>query len=134
MELVLRKDMDKLIGDTRNVKQGLEVLERDHASWARDQEHKDLMKMFEGVKGLEFDVSVMMGDYVSLGQTKRNDVISGDLHQAYKHLNILFEDLKKVRDEMDKSYEVHNELAQLEIDWARFRKTVLHIQEDLEGK
>ena len=90
MELVLKKDIDTLIGDAKNVKQGLEALEQDHAAWARDQEHKDLMNIFEGVKGLEFDVSVMMGDCFSLSQAKRNNGIRGDLHQAYKNLNILF--------------------------------------------
>ena len=132
MELVLKKDIDTLIGDAKNVKQGLEALEQDHAVWARDQEHEDLMNILEGVKGLEFDVSIMMADCFSLSQAKRNNGIRGDFHQAYKNLNILFEDLKKAREEMDKSYVVHRELEQLEIDWARFRKTVTHIQEDLE--
>ena len=66
-----------------------------------------------------------------LNQMKRNDEIRGDLNQAFKCLNILFEDLKTVRNEIDQSYVSQGELKQLEIDWARFRKTVQQIQEAL---
>jgi len=90
MELVLKKDMEKLFGDAERVKQGLKVLEKDHAAWTIDREREDVVDIFEGIKGLEFDVSVMMGDCFSLSQAKRNNGIRGDLHQAYKNLNILF--------------------------------------------
>lgn len=132
MELVLKKDMGKLIGDTENVKQGLERLEKDHAVWTRDREREDLVDILEGVKELEFDVSTLMGDCVSLGQVKRNNGIKGDVHQAFKGLNLLFEDLKTVRKEIDQSYASQGKLKQLEIDWARFRKTVEEIQDDLQ--
>ena len=132
MELVLKRDMEKLFGDTEKAKQGLEILERDHAAWIRDQEPKDLVDILEGVKKLEPDVSLVMSDCFSLSQVKRNNGIRGDLHQAFKNLNILFEDLKMVREDLDKSYVNHRELEQLEIDWARFRQTVVQIQEDLQ--
>lgn len=89
-------------------------------------------KALEGIKSLEFDVSVLMGDCVSLNQMKRNNGIEGDLHQAFKGLNVLFEDLKTVRKEIDQSYTTQGELEQLKIEWARFRKTVEEIQEDLQ--
>jgi len=132
MELVLKRDMEKLFGDTEKVKQGLEVLEKDHAAWTRDREREDLVDILEGIKGLEFDVSTLMGDCVSLSQTKQNDGIKGDLHLAFKGLNILFEDFKIVRKEIDQSYASQGKLEQLEIGWARFRKTVEQIQEDLQ--
>jgi len=132
MELVLKKDMEKLFGHTDKVKQGLAVLENDHAAWTGDREREDLMDILEGVKGLEFDVSTLMGDCVSLGQVKQNNGIKGDVHQAFKGLNLLFEDLKTVRKEIDQSYASQGKLEQLEIDWARFRKTVEQIQEDLQ--
>ena len=132
MVLVLERDMEKLFGDTKKVKQGLEVLERDHVAWTRDREREDLMDILEGVKGLESDVSILMGDCVSLGQVKQNNGIKGDVQQAFKGLNLLFEDLKTVRKEIDQSYASQGKLEQLEIDWARFRKTVEQIQEDLQ--
>ncbi len=54
MELVLKKDMEKLFGHTDKVKQGLEVLEKDHVAWTRDREREDLVDILEGIKGLEF--------------------------------------------------------------------------------
>ncbi|MCG6880794.1 MAG: hypothetical protein LJE96_16820 [Deltaproteobacteria bacterium] len=132
MEFVLEKDVRRLIDDTGKVKQGLDLLEKDHAAWIRDRERKDLLDILGGVKKLESDVSLVMSDCFSLSQVKRNNGIRGDLHQAFKNLNILFEDLKMVREDLDKSSVDHRELEQLEIDWARFRKTVAQIQEDLE--
>jgi hypothetical protein len=46
--------MENLFGHTKKVKQGLEVLEKDHAAWARDREREDLVDILEGIKGLEF--------------------------------------------------------------------------------
>ena len=132
MEFVLEKDVRRLIDDTGKVKQGLDLLEKDHAAWFRDRERKDLVDILGGVKKLESDVSLVMSDCFSLSQVKRNNGIRGDLHQAFKNLNILFEDLKMAREDLDKSYVDHRELEKLEIDWARFRKTVTQIQEDLE--
>jgi len=132
MELVLKRDMENLFGDTKKVKQGLEVLEKDHVAWTRDRERKDLVDILEGIQGLESDVSTLMGDCVSLDQVRRNNGIKGDVHQAFKGLNLLFEDLKTVRKEIDQSYASQEKLEQLEIDWARFRKTVEQIREDLQ--
>ncbi len=132
MEFVLEKDVRRLIDDTGKVKQGLDLLEKDHAAWFRDRERKDLVDILGGVKKLESDVSLVMSHCFSLSQVKRNNGIRGDLHQAFKNLNILFEDLKMAREDLDKSYVDHRELEKLEIDWARFRKTVTQIQEDLE--
>jgi hypothetical protein len=132
MEFVLEKDVSRLIDDTGRVKQGLDLLEKDHAAWVKDREYEDLVDILGGVKKLESDVSLVMSDCFSLSQVKRNNGIKGDFHQAFKNLNILFEDLKMVREDLDKSYVDHSELEQLEIDWARFRKTVAQIQEDLE--
>ncbi len=132
MELVLRRDMEKLFGDTEKVRQGLEILEKDHTAWNRARERKDLVQILEGVKGLEFDVSTLMGDCVSLHHTQRDSGVKGDFNQAFNGLNTLFEDLKTARQEMDQSYVTKGELTQLEIDWARFRKTVEQIQENLQ--
>jgi hypothetical protein len=132
MEFVLEKDVSRLIDDTGRVKQGLDLLEKDHAAWVKDREYEDLVDILGGVKKLESDVSLVMSDCFSLSQVKRNNGIKGDFHQAFKNLNILFEDLKMVREDFDKAYVDYSELKQLEIDWARFRKTVAQIQEDLE--
>ena len=132
MELVLKKDMEKLFGDTEKVKQGLEELEKDHAVWTIDREREDVADILEGIKGLEFDVNTLMSDCVSLNKMKRKNGIRSDLRQAFKGLDNLFEDLKTVRKEMDQSYVTQGELDQLEIDWARLRKTAEQIREYLQ--
>jgi hypothetical protein len=132
MELVLKRDMEKLIDDTKKVKKGLESLEMEHAAWATDREREELGDILEGVRCLELDVSILMGNCVSLNQMNRNNGVKGDFHLAFKDLNILFEDLKAARKEIDQSYLSQGELEHLEIDWARFSKTVEQIHEDLQ--
>ena len=134
MEFVLERDVERLVDDTGKVKQGLDLLEKDHAAWIRGREYEDLDDILGGVKRLESDVSLVMSDCFSLSKAKRDNGIRGDLHKAFKNLNILFEDLKMVREGLDKSYVENHELERLEIDWARFRKTVAQIREDLEKK
>ena len=131
MELVLKMNTEKLFSDTQKVKHCLEVLEKDHAAWARSREAKDLAGILEGIKNLEFDVSFLISNCVSMNQMNPNNRIEGDLHQAFKGLNTLFEDLKIVRKKFNQSYTTQEELEHLEIDWARFKKTVEQIQEDL---
>ena len=104
MEFNFRNDMEKLFGDTQKVKEGLDALRKDQATWAVSREHEDLVRIFEGLKSLEFDVSVLMSDCSSLDQVRRNDVIMGDLNQAFKGLDIIYRDLKTVRREIDESF------------------------------
>jgi hypothetical protein len=131
MELVLRRDMEKLFGDTAKVEQELEVLEKDHCAWNRPSEQKDLQEIFTEVKRLEFDISNLMCDCVSLKPMKQDLEVTNDLNQAFSGLNLLFEDLKTAQKDLDTSYVSKDELTQLEIDWARFQKTVRTIQENL---
>lgn len=131
MDTVWEKDLKQLSSDTSALEHGLEVLEEDHTNWNRDGERKDLMKLLEGAQGLESDVSTLMGDCFRLAQIDSNNGIKNDLRNAFKGLDILFEDLKTLRSELNKSYVKSDELTQLEVDWARFRKTLGQIQEDL---
>ncbi len=132
MEPVLKRDVEKLLNDTQRVEQGLEVLENDHAVWAGDREREDVVDILEGVKGLEYDVSTLMGDCVSSSNVNQGNVMMGDFNQAFKGLNILFEDFKTVRKEIDQSYTNQARLEQVEIDWSRFRKTVEQIRKGVQ--
>ncbi len=132
MEPVLKRDVERLLNDTERVEQGLEVLEKDHAVWAGDREREDVLGILEGVKGLEYDVSTLMGDCVSSTKVRQRNVIMGDFNQAFKGLNVLFEDFKTVRKQIDQSYTSQRRLEQTEIDWSRFRKTVEQIQKDIQ--
>ncbi len=131
MEVVLKTDIGRLFDDAKKVKQDLEILKRDHDAWDRNREHEDLMSILEGIKGLESDVSTMMSHCLSKIQAEPKNGIEDELHQAFRGLNTLFEDLKRVRGELDGSYVRNSELARLEIDWGRFRKTIGQIQENL---
>jgi len=133
MDLTLKRDIRKLMVDTEDVKRALDMLEQDHATWARKREEKDLKKIIERVKGLEFDVSTMMSDCSSLPHQEESKGINEDLHQAFRRLNALFEDIKEVRSELNGSYIHAGELWQLEIDWGRFRKTIREIQKHLQA-
>ena len=134
MEFDFRNDMEKLFGDTQKVKEGLDALRKDQATWTVSREHEDLVRIFEGLKSLEYDVSVLMSDCSSLDQVRRNDMIMGDFNQAFRGLDIIYRDLKTVRREIDESFTTEKKIEMLEIDWAKFNKTVERIQKDLQQR
>lgn len=134
MDLIIERDIEKLIADTANVKQTLIMLERDQSVWARNREEKDLAKLIERVRQLEVDVSLMMSDCLSLtGYEEEEGVIDG-IHHAFACLDSLFQDIKKVRLDLNVVYIRPDEIKQLEIDWGRFKKIVGQIQKHLEDE
>jgi hypothetical protein len=112
------------------------MLEQDHDDWARERQQNDLTRLIKRVSLLESDVSIMQSDCMSMGLRYKEDgtsqVVDG-LHRAFATLNILFNDLKQVRKDLNDSYIHSEELKQLEVDWDRLRKTVGQIQKHLQG-
>jgi len=131
MDPVLRQHIHKLIADSEDVKSVLELLENDHAIWARNREEKDLEKFSHRVKQLENDISLIMSDCFSFSQQKENRAPIEDFHLAFARVNDLFQDLKKVRLDFHEACIYPGELEQLEIDWGRFRKTIDQILKHL---
>ncbi|MEJ2589359.1 MAG: hypothetical protein P8165_17620 [Deltaproteobacteria bacterium] len=131
MDPVWERDLKQVFGDTKALEHGFEVLEEDHAKWNSDGEQKDLMNILERAQRLESDVTILMSDCFRLAQKKSNNGIKNDLRNAFRGLDVLFEDLKTLRTDLDQSYAKSDALTQLEIDWARFRKTLRQIQRDL---
>ena len=132
MDLILKRDIRKLMADTEGTKFALERLEKDHAIWARNSEEKDIEQFINRVKLLESDVSILMSDCFCLSSEYEGRDIE-DFHQAYVYMNALFEDLKKARKDLNRTYVSPEELRQLEIDWGRFRKTIREIQKHLQA-
>jgi hypothetical protein len=133
MDFDLNQDIRKLMADTEKFKQTLDKLEQDQAVWARKREEKDLKKIIKCVNRLESDVSTMRSDCACLTNQEESKVVEVDFHHAFRGVNSLFEDLKEVSAELAGSYINRGDLDQLEIDWARFRKTVRQIQKHLQG-
>jgi len=133
MDFDFNRDIQKLMADTEKFKRTLEKLEQDQAAWARNREEKDLKKIIKCVKRLESDVSRMRSDCACLTNQEESKVVEVDLHHAFRGVNALFEDLKEVSAELAGSYINRGDLDQVEIDWARFRKTVGQIQKHLQG-
>jgi hypothetical protein len=135
MDLMVRRDIQQLGHDAQKVQRRLEILEHDHEVWARERQHYDLMRLIKHVKWLESDVCMMQADCMCMGIRYREDgtqLIFDSLHRAFATLNVLFEDLKQVRLQLNESYIHPTELKQLEIDWGRFKKTIKEIQGYLE--
>jgi hypothetical protein len=131
MGIALKKDMEKIFSDTEQVKQRIEELEKEDFEWNRYNDHDDLLKIMEKIKELEVDVSLLMSDCANNNNWNIKNDMMGDLNQAFKGLNTLFQDFKMVRERIDHYYSMQGELQRLEIDWARFRKTVKKVQSDL---
>jgi hypothetical protein len=134
MDLVIRRDIRQLVDDAQEVRRGLDMLEHDHEAWAREREENDLVQVLEHLKRLESDVSMMQADCISMGHRYRENgtrQLLESLHRAFLTLDTLFNDLKKVRTEINESYIRSTDLNQFEIDWARFRKTIDQIEKHL---
>jgi len=127
MDVVFQKDIRKIFGDMQDIKESLDALRKDHAAWAISKEHDDLMCIYQGLKSLESDVSVLMSDCSSL-----DPVTMGDINQAFRSLDIIYTDLKTVRKEIDESFTTEKKIEAVEIDWAKFNKNVERIQNDLQ--
>ncbi len=127
MYLTVRRDIRHMVLEIQKVQRGLDMLEKDHEAWARQCQQEDLKQLTGFLKRLESDVSIIQSDCMSLSLKYQEDgtwTILDSLHRAFATLKDLFNDLKKVRRELDESY-IHPEgLRQLEIDWGRFRKVI----------
>ena len=131
MNLVIRGDMRHLVTDARKVRRELDMLEQDQKTWAREREENDLANAIDHLKELEFDVSMMQANCVSMGFPQREDGawrILDSVHRAFATLDILFNDLKKMRTELKEAFIHSADVKQLEIDWGRFSKAVRQIE------
>jgi len=129
----LKEDIYKLLSDTKKTKQGLNTLKQDCALWARDYERNDLTDLLNNLKRLEYDVVKFESDWNLMTSPrpgkKHNSQVFHSFHLVFVNLDMLFNDLKKIRNEMTENYIHSNSLRQLEIDWRRFFKTIEQIQE-----
>ncbi len=132
-EPTTKEDIKKLKGDNHRLALRLRELEQDHAAWALKREERDIQELMNLLQQLEMDVNVMAGNCFSLQNRKDGDGFGQVLHNAYVHLNILFEDVKKARIDLEKAYIQPQELRQMEIDWGKLRKTVGTIAQHLGG-
>ena len=131
MYLMIRQDIRQLVHDAQKVQRALEKLEQDHEVWAREREQYDLMQLIKYVNRLESDVCMMQSDCMSMCLSYQEDgswLVLDSLHRVYATLNILFDDLEKVRTELKEAYIYSHDLKQLEIDWGRCRKSVNQIR------
>ena len=135
MDLVIRRDIRQFVHDAQEVQRGLDMLEQDHDDWARERQQYDLTRLIKRVNRLESDVSMMQSDCMSMGLRYQEDgtwQVVDSLHRAFAILNILFNDLKQVKTDLNDSYIHPAELKQLEIDWDRLKKTIGQIQKHLQ--
>ena len=135
MDIVIRQDIRQLVHDAQEVQRGLDMLEQDHDDWARERQQYDLTQLTKRVNRLESDVSMMQSDCMSMRRRYQEDgtwQVVDSLHRTFATLDTLFNDLKQVRTDLNDSYIHRAELKQLEIDWARLKKTIGQIQEHLQ--
>jgi len=129
----INRDIQKLAKDNLKLKSELAKLEQDHTAWALNREEKDLEEITNSLKRLETDVGVMASDCSSQASRHEGNGLGEDLHHAYVHLNSLFEDVKKARNDLERAYIQPGEIGRIEIDWGRLKKTVAEIAEHLEN-
>ena len=132
MNFVILGDMRQLVVDARKVQRELDMLAQDHKTWTKEREQNGLANLIDHLKKLEFDLSIIQADCVSIGHIHQKDSAwQASLHRCFVILNNLFNDLKKMKREMNKAYIYSSDVKELEIDWGRFSKTVWQIESHL---
>ena len=138
MDLMVQNAIRELVQDVQGVQARLDLLERDRKSWARKREENDLAEMIEYLKQMESDVSILQADCViSMTQAFEGGNVfrvSYVLQVIFGGINILFDDVKTMKTELKDSYIQPADLAQLKIDWERFRKTIGPIEKSLQRR
>ncbi len=138
MDLMVQNAIRELVQDVQGVQARLDLLERDRKSWARKREENDLAEMMEYLKQMESDVSILQADCViSMTQAFEGGNVfrvSDVLQVIFGGINILFDDVKTMKTELKDSYIQPADLAQLKIDWERFRKTIGPIEKSLQRR
>ena len=135
MDSILRSDIRQLMFDAEKVQKNLEILERDDAAWARKPQRGDLTQLIEDVKRLEFDLSTILTDCLSLGRQYWKEhklAVVDSLHQSFDTMNTLFNDLKKLGMAQSEPHINPSDLQQLVIDWGRFEKSIYQIQKAMQ--
>jgi hypothetical protein len=137
MDPILQRDLHRLIFDTERIRQGLEKLGEDCASWARNQEEEDLSGLLGCLMNAEIDLSLTLSDsvaaHVAYGEDEARLALI-DLHEAYAYLDALFNDIKKAATELNDAYIHPCELVHLAVDCRRLEKTIGRVQDDLEDE
>lgn len=132
MDLMVQKSIRELVQDVQEIQARLDNLEKDRKNWARNREENDLSDIMEILQQLESDISILQADCViSMTQYfdgKSDYDVFDILHGIFGILNTLFKDVKTMKKELKKSYIQASDLAQIKIDWGRFRKTISSIE------
>lgn len=129
MNSMAQHDVQRLINDIEEVGLVLEMLENDHALWARRQQEKDILDFINYITQIEVDISILMNRFVTNNKNNEENeghVVEGMQH-TFSYINDLFHDIKNIRKDLDRSYIRPDELKILEIDWARFRKNMRQV-------
>jgi hypothetical protein len=135
MDFVIQQDIKKLVFDSNILQLFIEELIQDCEAWRRDRENDELTECAENLKRLESDVILLQADWnILIGPTHHGysqyETVNG-FQRAFESLDILFNDLKKMRAELNDSYIHHSEIESLEIDWARFKKMIAKLRQSL---
>ena len=136
MNSMAQHDVQRLVNDLEEVRQVLGMLENDHSLWAREQQEKDISDFINYITQIEVDISILMNRFVADNKNSEENEghVFEEMRHTFSYINDLFHDIKNIRKDLDRSYIQPDELKVLEIDWARFRKTVVQIRVDLEKK
>lgn len=132
---ILRQDIQRVMLDAQHFQRILDTLEKDCEAWARECQENDLERGIKQLQSLGSDVSLMQADCVCLCHVCEEDEAWASLEvlrYAFTALNILYDDLKKLRAKLKKSYIHPVALNQLQIDWLKFGNTVKEIKRYLQ--
>ena len=135
LDLTIRQDIQRILLDAQHFQRILDALEKDCKAWARECQENDLERGIKQLQSLESDVSLVQADCISICHVCQEDEAWASLETlrcAFTALNILYNDLKKLRAKLKESYIHPIVLKQLEIDWHKFGTTVKEIKRYLQ--
>ncbi len=136
MNSMAQHDVQRLINDIEEVRHVLEMLENDQALWARRQQEKDISDFMNYLTQIEVDISILMNRFVADNKSneENEEYVFEEMQQSFSYINDLFHDIKLIRKDLGRSYIRPDEIKGLEIDWARFRKNMRQVLNDMKNE
>ena len=134
MHLILRRDIRRLITDAEKVQKDLDMMKQNNEDCTSELQRNNLRHIVETIKHLEFNMSTMLSDCVSLGRQYWKDhnlPLIHSLHRSNAIMNSVLNNLSRMRRGLGGAWITPSELHQVATDWGRFRHSIYQIQKSM---
>jgi len=132
---VMKKDFKRLMLDTDEVQEYVEVLGQGNAVDAGGGRQRDLTQLASRIVHLDFDLRTMLLDCAILGRQywkTHNLPLIHSLHRSLDIMHHLLNDLNRIQPTLMEASVESSDLRNIIENWIRFKKSVINLQISLQ--